>query len=190
MLPNEKQLTFASYGHVLTNTAVWSPDSQWVVYDVRSDPAGAVFDGTRIERVHAATGEVQVLYQAANGACVGVATCSPVDDRVVFIHGPEHPTADWSYSTCHRQGSIIDANKPGIVRNLDARNLVPPFTPGALRGGSHVHTFDQAGQWVAFTYEDHLLEKNQSADSDSNQRNVGVSVPNIPVRVNGEHPQS
>jgi hypothetical protein len=30
---------------------VWSPDSRWIVYDTRSDPAGAVFDGETIEAV-------------------------------------------------------------------------------------------------------------------------------------------
>src|SRR5262249_8422416 len=71
----EKQLTFRPCGHILTNAGVWSPDGKWVVYDTRSDPAGCVFDGTRIERVHAETGAVRVLYESRNGACCGVATC-------------------------------------------------------------------------------------------------------------------
>ncbi len=43
---SEKQITFARTGHMLSNENVWSPDSQWVVYDTRSDPAGDVFDGS------------------------------------------------------------------------------------------------------------------------------------------------
>src|SRR5690242_5243659 len=43
----ERQVTAAPHGHVLTHAAVWSPDSRRVVYDVRPDPAGAVFDGAR-----------------------------------------------------------------------------------------------------------------------------------------------
>jgi hypothetical protein len=27
----ERQLTYAPYGHVLTNVNVWSPDSRWIV---------------------------------------------------------------------------------------------------------------------------------------------------------------
>src|SRR5688572_25857635 len=46
----ERRLTSAAHGHILTNVGAWSPDGRWVVYDVRSDPAGAAFDGTRIER--------------------------------------------------------------------------------------------------------------------------------------------
>ena len=67
----DKQITTGRYGHILTNTSVWSADGKWIVYDVRSDVAGAVFDGDRIERVNVETGEVQVLYRATNGAKCG-----------------------------------------------------------------------------------------------------------------------
>jgi hypothetical protein len=185
----EQQLTFAPCGHILTNTAVWSPDSRWIVCDVRSDPAGSVFDGTRIERVNVETGAIELLYDSTRGACCGVVTCSPVDDRVVFIHGPEAPTSDWQYCAYHRRGVIVDACQPGVAVNLDACDLVAPFTPGALRGGSHVHTFSGDGQWIAFTYEDHVLAQLDPAatDHDGNQRNVGVSVPMRPVRVHPRH---
>jgi hypothetical protein len=183
----EKQLTQAPHGHILTNVGVWSPDRRWIVYDIRSDPAGTVFDGTRIERVHAESGEVQVLYESHHEACCGVATCSPTDERVVFIHGPEHPTDDWQYSACHRRGVVVDVNHPDEANNLDACDLTPPFTPGALRGGSHVHTFSGDGQWVAFTYEDHVLSQ---LDMNLNQRNVGISVPVGPVHVKKNHPRN
>jgi hypothetical protein len=45
----ERQLTFALHGHLLTNVNVWSPDSRWVVCDVRG--GDSVFDGTRIIRL-------------------------------------------------------------------------------------------------------------------------------------------
>ncbi len=193
----EKQITSQLHGHILTNMGVWSPDGKWIVYDVRSDSAGALFDGTRIERVHVDTREVQVLYESTKNACVGVATCSPVDDRVVFIQGPELPTADWSYSATRRQGVILRTGCPGSIENLDARDLMPPFTPGAMRGGTHVHTFDSRGEWVAFTYEDHVLAQAEwqtgmfaPRDRDLNQRNVGVSVPGRPVAVSKSHPRN
>lgn len=186
----EKQITRARHGHILTNTAVWSPDSQWIVYDVRSDPSGDLFDSKRIEQVNVNTGETQVLFESKNGAHCGVATYCPTGSRVVFIHGPENPTRDWSYAAHHRRGVIVDPNRPGIATNLDARNLVPPFTPGALRGGTHVHTFSGDGRWVAFTYEDHLLASPSDLDSrrrDKNQRNIGVSVSGHPVVVPSTH---
>ncbi len=150
----DRQLTTARHGHVLTNVNVWSPDSQWVAYDVRSDPAGAAFDGTRIERVHAGTGQVQVLYESRDGAHCGVVTCHPRSPAVAFILGPEHPTIDWAYAANHRDGVVVGPGSDLGASNLDARDLTPPFTPGALRGGSHVHVFSPSGRRVSFTYED------------------------------------
>jgi hypothetical protein len=200
-----RQLTHAPHGHMLTNAGVWSPDGEWIVYDVRSDPAGAEFDGTRIERVHVTTGEVQLLYESRRGACCGVASCSPVDNRVAFILGPEDPTPDWQYCAYHRRGVIVDADRPGEITNLDARDLTPPFTPGALRGGSHVHQFSPDGRFVSFTYEDHVLasypppskggvrggipDVSVVGGMDFNQRNVAVALPR-PVRVPRTHPRN
>jgi hypothetical protein len=188
----ERQLTHAPHGHVLTSVNVWSHDGRWIVYDVRSNAAGALFDGTRIERVNVETGEVQTLYESRRGACCGVATCSPVDDRVAFILGPEDPTPDWQYSAYHRRGVIVDAKRPGVIINLDARDIGPPFTPGALRGGTHVHVFSGDGQWISFTYEDHVLATREGDDNnaDLNQRNVGVAAPFGPVRVPRTHPRN
>lgn len=45
-----KQITFAPRNHLLTNTNTWTPDSQWLVFDVR--PSGASFTGGTIERVN------------------------------------------------------------------------------------------------------------------------------------------
>ena len=52
----ERMITHAPRSHILTNANVWSPDGEWIVYDVRS---GRGFDGLRIERVNVRTGEVQ-----------------------------------------------------------------------------------------------------------------------------------
>lgn len=187
----ERQLTFAAHNHILTNTGVWSPDGEWIVYDIRSDPAGANFDGTRIEKVNVHTGEVKVLYESRNGAHCGVATYHPREDKVVFILGPKHPTPDWQYAANRRQGVIVDGSNPGVAINLDARDIVPPFTPGALRGGSHVHVFSPDGQWVSFTYQDQVLESfaRQTAANDVDLRNVGVGFPK-PVIVPKSHPRN
>ncbi len=186
---DEKQITTGRRGHILSNAAVWSPDGEWIVYDVRSDPLGTRFDGTRIERVHVATGRVEVLYESSNGACCGVATCSPIDEKVAFILGPEKSTIDWQYSACHRRGVIVDTREPGVASNLDARELSPPFLPGALRGGSHLHLFSADGQWVSFTYDDHLLATG-AAGSEVNQRNIGVTVLGHPVHASSRHPRN
>ena len=183
-----RQITTAPHGHVLTNAAIWSADSRWIVYDTRSSVDGSVFDGIRIERVEVASGRVEVLFESQRGACCGVVTTCPADDRVVFIHGPEHPTAAWSYAACHRRGVVVAAAEPGLATTLDARNLVAPFTPGALRGGTHVHLFSGDGQRVHFTYEDAVLAAD--ANVEKNLRGIGVSICNTPVGVPSTHPRN
>lgn len=187
----ERQLTTDAQSHVLTNVNVWSPDGQWLVYDVRT---GDSFDGAHIEQVNARTGEVQRLYSAGRGSHCGVVTYSPVAARVVFIQGPENPTADWDYALTRRRGALVEVHRPGVARPLDAMNYAAPFTPGALRGGSHVHVFSPDGAWVSFTYEDEVLARLDAAAGspahEPNQRNVGVAVPGGPVRVHPGHPRN
>src|SRR3954449_7469356 len=126
----ESQVTNQPRNHILTNINVWSPDSRWLVYDTRSDPAGEKFDGSTIEIVNVDTHEVREIYRSQNGARCGVTTFSPTDRRVAFILGPENPTHDWQYSACHRRGVIVEVDCPQIAISLEARDIVPPFTPG------------------------------------------------------------
>jgi len=183
----ETQVTQAATGHILTNTGAWSPDGEWLAYDA----AGERFDGRRIEAVNVASGEVRVLYEAADSAHVGVVTWHPQRLEVVFIHGPENPTQDWQYGPWHRRGALVDFTRPGLARNLDARDLTPPFTPGALRGGSHVHVFSPDGRFVSFTYEDHVLaQPGLPPEAEPNQRNLGVTVLGRPVTVPKTHPRN
>lgn len=186
----ERQVTFGPSGHMLTNINAWSEDGEWLAYDDRNDDL--VFNGTRIGRVHRVTGECQWLYESRHGANCGVATHRPAAPEVVFMHGPEHPTAEWRYGFTHRYGVLVDPRKPGVTRRLDAMNYAPPFAPGALRGGSHLHVFSPDGAWVSFTYEDDVLARLGKAGPgcDSNQRNIGISVPAGPVRVSPSHPRN
>lgn len=169
-------------GRLLTNCHVWSPDGEWVAYDTRSHPAGDTFDGTRIKAVSVHTRDVRTLYESQTGACCGVVTWHPTLMRVAFILGPERPTADWSYGPARRQGVTVDFDRPGVASPLDARDLAPPFTPGALRGGSHVHVWHPAGDLVSFTYED--------AVANDGVRTIGVSVCGRPVTVPKSHPRN
>ncbi|MGO8697901.1 MAG: DUF3748 domain-containing protein [Limisphaerales bacterium] len=178
----ERQITHTRDGHILTNTRVWSPDGRWIVYDVRSDEAGAVFDGKRIEAVDVETGAVKLLYESKRGAACGIASWHPREMKIVFVLGPENPTPDWSYSVSHRQNVIVSFLQPGVAQNLDGCDLTPPFTPGALRGGSHLAVWDAAGGWLSFTYNDALVE--------SDLRDVAVAVPAQPVRVSRSGPRN
>ena len=176
-----KQITFSSRNHQLTNTRTWTADSQWLVFDVR--PSGASFTGDTIERVNVHSGEVEVIYQAREGAHVGVVTVHPIADQYVFIHGPENPDAQWQYDFHHRRGVVTTQSE---TCNLDAMDITAPYTPGALRGGSHVHVYSPCGQYVSFTYNDHVMHEYDPA---LDKRNVGVAVPYGPVLPRGQHPR-
>lgn len=176
-----KQVTFSPRNHQLTNTRTWTPDSQWLVFDVR--PSGASFTGDTIERVNVHSGEVEVIYQAREGAHVGVVTVHPLADQYVFIHGPENPDAQWQYDFHHRRGVVTTLAE---TRNLDAMDITAPYTPGALRGGSHVHVYSPCGQYVSFTYNDHVMHEYDPA---LDLRNVGVAAPYGPVLPRGQHPR-
>ncbi|WP_395145883.1 DUF3748 domain-containing protein, partial [Armatimonas sp.] len=165
---SEQQVTNGPGGRILTNMNAWSPDSEWLVYDTRSDRDGSVFDGRMIERVRVKTGEVQRLFEAKNAAHVGVVTHHPSDNKIVFIHGPENPTPDWSYGATHRQGVVVNTENLTSFP-LDARDLTTPGTLGALRGGSHVHVWHPKGDWLSYTYNDAL--------ENSGVREVGVCFP-------------
>lgn len=177
----ETQLTFDPRNHQLTNINIWTADSQWLVYDVRPD--GATFSSLTVERVNL-SGQTEVLYQAKEGAHVGVVTASPdLPPRYVCIHGPEHPDSQWKYDFHHRRGVII---QHGRAENLDACDITPPFTPGALRGGSHVHIFSPDGSRLSFTYNDHVMHE---FDRKEDLRNVGVAVPLHAICPPKQHPR-
>lgn len=176
-----KQITFTPRNHQLTNINTWTPDSQWLVFDVR--PSGASFTGETIERVNIHTGEVAVIYRATQEAHVGVVTVHPKSEKYVFIHGPENPDQSWHYDFHHRRGVIATQ---AVVENLDAMDITAPYTPGALRGGSHVHVFSPNGEFVSFTYNDHVLHERSPA---LDLRNVGVAAPYGPVTVSVQHPR-
>ncbi|MDR2675008.1 MAG: DUF3748 domain-containing protein [Opitutaceae bacterium] len=208
----ERQLTTAARDHVLTNINCWSPDGSRLACDTRSD-GGAKFDGASIETVDANNGRVRTLYRSANGAGCGVVTFHPALDRVVFILGPENPDGGWSYGVSRRRGVIVDAVRPMHASPLDAMNYAPPFTPGALRGGSHVHVYSADGRWLSFTYDDEILSRLDEADEkaegregapaapgpmpaagrDRNQRNVAVAMPlpdGVALKVARTHPRN
>ena len=179
-----RQVTTAANGHILANRDCWTSDSRWLLYDLRTDET--VFDGRRIERVALADGQVETLYTAPATAACGVPTTR--GERFVFLRAAEHPTDDWAYAPWHRFG--MTARFGGLAAGewpavLDARDLSPPLTPGALRGGTHLHTFSPDGRLVASTYEDHLLAIGNGVP---NRRVVAVTWPQ-PVRISAGHPR-
>ncbi len=172
----EAQITSGAKNHILTNVNCWSADSRYILFDTRSDLAGGTFDGGSICRVLIATGDVETLFVSKNGSHCGVVTAHPVLDWYVFIHGPEFPEKDhFTYGPARRNGVLVDSH--GASEVMDARDLVSPFTPGALRGGSHVHVWHPKGDWISFTYEDHYLAEKFKDAGLPNSRVVGISMP-------------
>ncbi|QDT15018.1 DUF3748 domain-containing protein [Alienimonas californiensis] len=176
-----RQVTTAATGHVLANRDCWSADSRWLLYDLRTDET--VFDGRRIERVEVDSGRVETLYEAPATAACGVPTGR--GERVVFLRSPAEPTPDWAYAPWHRFGMTARRGERPTV--LDARDLAPPLTPGALRGGTHLHTVSPDGRRVASTYEDHLLATGTGLPE--NRRVVAVTWPERRVAVSADHPR-
>ena len=116
----ETAITSDVNGHILTNLNVFSPDSNWIVYDERSDLEGAKFDSASITRDNVKSGAIGTIYQARNGAFVGGVTYNPKKNSVVFIHGPENPTPDWSCAGHHRAGMRVDLAKPSQAKPSQA----------------------------------------------------------------------
>ncbi len=167
----ETQLTHGKCNHWMMPFAPFSPDCRWIVYDTRVDDVAMGSNGA-IFKVETRTGEIVRVYrapqQARNGPGCGTASFSP-DGRVVFIHGvPGLP-----YEITRRVAMEVD---DGHTRFLDARDVTPPFTPGALRGGTHAHMWSGDSHWIGFTYNDQLM-----AARGNDLRTVGVMTDSKPV---------
>ncbi len=132
-----KQITFTPRHHQLTNTNTWTPDSQWLVFDVR--PSGASFTGKTIERVNVHTGDVEVIYRAVQGAHVGVVTVHPADNHYVFIHGPENPDETWHYD--------VPVQHPREYSGSHWCVLVSRTTPAPRPGSDDINRAYEEG-WV------------------------------------------
>lgn len=181
------QLTHGSGGHTIHNTQSFSPNDEWIVYDTRNADSMIGSTGS-IAMVNTETGEIRDLYhtknQTAYGPGVGAVTFSPMRDRVLFIHGMRNANKNNPYSFTQRTGVAIDVANPFYPIFMDARNIVSPFTPGALRGGTHAHTWSADGKWISFTYNDYIMEQLSKRDSTvKDLRTVGVMVSEHPVKV-------
>ncbi len=184
----EKQLTHdLSYNHDLDNNDNFSPDNQWLVYDTRTEEGG-IAASAKIEKVNVETGEKKVLYALPNnaewGPGAGAVSYSPVDNAVVFIHGLMSVTQENPYQQWRRTGVIINDSAPNVPVFMDARGITPPYTKGALRGGTHRHEWSGDGQWIGYTYNDAVLKALEDKTGEKhNLRTIGVSKRNSPVKL-------
>lgn len=180
----ERQITSDFQNHELDHNENFSPDDSWIVYDTRPDPDG-IARNAKIEKVHVTTGEIHLIYEAPNssefGPGIGAVSYHPSESKVVFIHGLSNADKSRPYAGHRRTGVIIDESQPGKIHFMDSRDVRPPFTPGALRGGTHRHQWSSDGEWIGFTYNDALmvaLEKKTGKKHDL--RTIGVAKINGP----------
>jgi hypothetical protein len=177
-MPSEHQITTGPLQKDLDNNLNFSPDGRYLVFDCRDE--GGIGANTHLGKVNVRTGEVMVFYTQPPPAR-GVGAPSFLNNReVIAIHAL---TSGLPYDLTVRGGMIIPADGSGKTRWLDSRDITPPFTPGALRGGTHKHEPDATGQWIGFTYNDYIMKTQNGSDL----RNVGVSRRGHRVRVD-PHP--
>jgi hypothetical protein len=184
----ERQVTFDSvYDHLLDNNDNFSPDDRFLVFDTRT-PAG-IHESRLIAKVEIATGRITPLYRPEHvgrfGPGVAAASYAHKRDEVIFIHGPLHPSGvENQYEKHRRVGCIVSGAGGSGHRFADARNTKPPFTPGALRGGTHRHDFSGDDQWIGFTYNDAVVRTHGIQISKNfDLRTIGVTKLGRPVHV-------
>lgn len=179
----EVQLTYGEKGHFLHTVQAFSPDDSWLVYDTRNDDTH-IGRTCCIEMVHVDSLTVKRLYhikkQTEYGPGVGAVTFNPKRNQVLFIHGLPNSNKDRPYGFSRRTGVSLMVDtiiSPPIF--MDARDVIPPFTPGALRGGTHAHTWSPDGNWVSFTYNDALFAELSAKGNQEfrDLRMVGVMAP-------------
>lgn len=174
----EKQLTHSPGNHHLGDNENFSPDDQWLVYDTRTAES-AIGANAVIAKVRVTTGEERIVYrepaQQPWGPGVGSAGYNPADGSVVVMRGLSSATAARPY--CFPRRTSAKVLSESSLEMLDARDVVPPFTPGALRGGTHRPEWSADGRWIGFTYEDAMLtELEEASGRKLNLRTIGVAT--------------
>ena len=160
----ETQLTFdTDRNHQLDNNLNWSPDCRWVAYDTRAF-SGGIGNTLTLEKVDILSQEIVTIYTApnpnpTNGFGPGTAAVSyfPTGDTVIAIRGIDGV----QYGKTARCGAMVSPTD-GAVDSYDfvvsdARDVTEPFTPGALRGGTHRHepSGDGTVDWLYLQRPDH-----------------------------------
>ncbi len=165
-------MTASPEGHTLHHNGVFSKDGKWIVFDGRNDDT-KIGETAIIGVVNVETGEERIVYQTNDqtiyGPGVGAASFSPVQNRIVFIHGLPNADQEKPYDITRRTGVAVDLDKPMTPVFLDARDMTTPYTRGSLRGGTHSHCWSGDGGMLSFTYNDELVEPQL--------RVVGVMLP-------------
>lgn len=166
------QLTHARAGHQIHNRQCFSPDGRYIYHDSRNDET-RLGESRAIGRVEIATGRAEILHRTADSA-IGAVTCHPREPRLAFILG----ISGLPYAP-HQRGAATLAPGGSAVR-LDARDVHPPFTAGASRGGTHAFHWSPDGRMLSFTYNDAVVPHHPAP---RDLRSIGILIPGWPVSV-------
>ncbi len=164
----EKQITFSPKTHALDNNDNFSPDGHFLCYDTR----GTIYNenlanSKSIEKVEIATGRETVLWDppsvTGEKAAPGVAAASfhPIENKVIFIHGPDLDEVDQRgyYNIRNRTAIEVDSQGNKTSVKVDMRDISNEITtPGAHRGGTHRHEYSRNGNRIGFTYDDFFVQ--------------------------------
>jgi hypothetical protein len=174
----ERQLTTGPLQKDLDDNINFSPDGKVLVFDCRG--ATGINGNDRLGVVNVETGKVDIVYRQTP-PLLGLGAPSFLNNHeIIAIHAL---ASGIKYDFTLRAGRIIPADGIGPGRWLDSRDITSPYTPGALRGGTHKHEPDVSGQWVGFTYNDHIMKTRNGSDL----RNMGVSHLGRHVAVHPDH---
>jgi len=181
------QLTNGAYNHDLDNNDNFSPDGKWLAYDTRT-ATGGIGGSPFVERVNVESGKVGELFVIKDnqswGPGAGAVSYHPTENRVIFIHGLAFCSEKNPYQQWKRTGTMVDDNHPNVPIFMDARDVTLPYTPGALRGGTHRHEWSKDGKWVGYTYNDAIMKAIEDSTGEKvNLRTIGVSTKLKPVVV-------
>ena len=185
--PKIVQLTNGAYNHDLDNNDNFSPDGKWLAYDTRTG-IGGIGGSPSVERVNVESGKVEELFAIKGnqswGPGAGAVSYHPSENKVIFIHGLAFCSEKNPYQQWKRTGTMVYDNHPNVPIFMDARDVTPPYTPGALRGGTDRHEWSKDGKWVGYTYNDAIMKALEDSTGITwNLRTVGVSTKLEPVIV-------
>ena len=188
----EKQLTSGNSSYFLNHRQAFSPTDEWLAFDGRTEDS-KMGENDRIGLVNVQSGEVLEIYrvprQTRFGPGSGAVSYHPKREEVVFIRGLLSANAEQPYHFTRRSaiGLNLENKKSPTLFHMDSRDVTPPYTPGALRGGSHAYCYSADGDWVSFTYNDAVMEKAAAVNPQiKDLRTVAFMVSGRPVRVSPE----
>lgn len=187
----EIQLTSDAKGHFLNQRQAFSPDDKSLVFDNRNDET-KIGENASVQLVDVKTKEIKTIYNLGNqtvfGPGVGAVSFHPLKNEVVFIHALMNASKENPYGFTRRFAMQLDLDNANTEEPMEARDVSPPFTKGALRGGSHAYSYSADGQCISFTYNDEILAiESQVNPAVHDLRTVGAFLKGEQVLIDGKN---